>query len=284
MNRSFWILLVVTLITAGLLFSLPVVRLDPTSNAKPQKTATRDNPTTASASEPAMATTTEDAHKNELSAVQIQKSNELRNLYLKAADNSKKAKSAQGLSEYFQQIRQLDSAAHYAEVVALLEPTEKNYLLAGDRYYDAYSFAANEQKTKKLGEKTREWYQKVLDRNPQALVAKAQMAMTYVNSENPMQGIMMLREVIATDPTNELALFNLGLLSMRSNQYQKAVERFTQVTNNNPTNTKARFYLGVSLAQLGKNKEAIGELAKVKKIEKDPMILQAIDELEQQLK
>jgi cytochrome c-type biogenesis protein CcmH/NrfG len=99
-----------------------------------------------------------------------------------------------------------------------------------------------------------------------------------------MQGIMLLREVLASDPTNEPALFNLGLLSMRSNQYEKAIERFKQLLKVNPNNTKAQFYLAVSLAQTGKNKEALSQLEIVKANEKDPTIQAAILELEKELR
>ena len=188
------------------------------------------------------------------------------------------------LSDFYVEIKKFDSAAKYAETIALLDPTETNLLRAGDRYFDAFGFAADSKKSTSLGVKTREWYQKALDKNPNLLNAKANLAMTYVSTETPMQGIMLLREVLANDPTNEVALFNLGMLSMRSNQYEKAVERFRQLLKVRPTNSKARFYLGVSLAQTGKNKEALEELAKVKGEEKDPTIQAAIAELEKELK
>ena len=110
------------------------------------------------------------------------------------------------------------------------------------------------------------------------------MAMTYVNTPSPMQGIMLLREVLDADPTNELALFNLGILSMRSNQYTKAVERFQQILSSHPQNTKAQFYLGVRLVELGRTEEAVKVLADVKQKEKDPVIQQAISELEKRIK
>jgi cytochrome c-type biogenesis protein CcmH/NrfG len=93
----------------------------------------------------------------------------------------------------------------------------------------------------------------------------------------------MLREVLDTDPTNELALFNLGILSMRSNQYTKAADRFRQILTNNPANTKAKFYLGLTQAELGNKEEARKILAEVKKEEKDPVIQQAINELQAKL-
>jgi tetratricopeptide (TPR) repeat protein len=177
-----------------------------------------------------------------------------------------------------------DSAAYYADVLAKAQPTERNLLRAGDNYFEAYTFAVDAKKTALLGEKTRSFYEQALAKNPDLLSAKANMAMTYVNTDNPMQGIMLLREVIKQDPTNELALFNLGLLAMRSNQHEKAVERFRQILVNNPSSRKAQFYLGISLAEAGQKEEAKQVLAQVKKQEKDPQILAAVREYEERLK
>ncbi|MBC8152640.1 MAG: tetratricopeptide repeat protein [Bacteroidetes bacterium] len=195
-----------------------------------------------------------------------------------------KLQVANQLISFFRSIQKYDSAAHYTEVIATLEPTEVNFLKAGDQYYEAYGFAVDEAKAARLGEKTREIYKKALDQNPNLLSAKANMAMTYVSTQTPMAGITMLREVLQEEPTNELALFNLGLLSMRSGQYQRAIERFRQILVNSPDNRKALFYLGVSLAEANQKPEALKILARVKSQEKDPQILAAVREYEQQLK
>ncbi|MBO0930646.1 tetratricopeptide repeat protein [Fibrella aquatilis] len=191
---------------------------------------------------------------------------------------------AQRLVSFFRSASRFDSAAHYTGILAQLAPTEQNYLRAGDQYFEAYGFAVNEKKTAYLGEKTREFYQKALDKNPNLLAAKANMAMTYVNTQTPMQGIMLLREVLQQDPTNELALFNLGMLSMRSGQYSKAIDRFRQILVNDPTNRRAQFYLGVSLVETNQKEEAKTVLADVKANEKDPQIQAAIKELEERVK
>ncbi|WP_420150888.1 tetratricopeptide repeat protein [Spirosoma sp.] len=201
-----------------------------------------------------------------------------------AASSSQKEAIGEKLITLFHEINRYDSAAHYAEVLALAQPTERNLLRAGDQYFEAYTFAVDNKKTALTGQKTREFYQKALAKNPNLLSAKANMAMTYVNTDTPMQGIMMLREVLQQDPTNELALFNLGLLSMRSNQYERAIERFRQILVNNPSSRKAQFYLGISLAEAGQKAEAKQVLEQVKQQEKDPQILAAIREYEERLK
>lgn len=191
--------------------------------------------------------------------------------------------AGQKLIDVYRSVSRYDSAAQVGEQLARLAPSAETLLRAGDLYYEAYGFAANAQKAAALGQKTRELYQKALDRNPNLLAAKANMAMTYVTTDTPMQGIMLLREILQQDPDNELALFNMGLLSMRSGQYNRAVERFRSILAANPANVKAQFYLAISLSELGKKDEARQLLAQVKEREKDPAIQQAIRELEKEL-
>ena len=221
-------------------------------------------------------------HEKPVSADEQKRLATLRSAFLSAGAGREEA-AAEKLITAFRDITRYDSAAHYADLLAVAQPTERNMLRAGDAYYEAYTFSVNEQKTAKLGGKTRDFYQRVLAKNPNLLSAKANMAMTYVNTPTPMKGIMLLREVLQEEPTNELALFNLGLLSMRSNQYERAIERFRQILVNNPTSRKAQFYLGVSLAEAGQKDEAKRVLALVKKQEKDPQVLAAVREYEDRL-
>jgi tetratricopeptide (TPR) repeat protein len=278
-NKSVFIVILLSVALAGVLFSLPKIVVN---NKRTQSKVVTDKVN----NKPVVKkdSSSEVKHgKTSLTAKQQQTAIQLLAIY-SSSKSSAKAKAAGELSNFYQDVRKFDSAAKYAEVVSQIEPTERHLLQAADLYYDAFGFAMNDSKSADLGVKTRELYQKVLDRNPNLLGAKANMAMTYVSTSNPMQGIMMLREIIATDPTNELALFNMGLLSMRSNQYKLAVSRFKQLLKVRPDNSKAQFYLGVSLAQLGQKPEALAALAKVKAKEKDPTILAAVKELEGELK
>lgn len=222
-------------------------------------------------------------HEKPVSAEERKRLETLRTGFMAAGPDQKEA-AGEKLIAAFREVTRYDSAAHYAGMLAIAQPSEPNLLRAGDAYFEAYTFAVDEQKTVSLGQRTRDFYQKALARNPNLLSAKANMAMTYVNTPTPMQGIMLLREVLQQEPTNELALFNLGLLSMRSNQYGRAVERFRQILVNNPDSRKAQFYLGVSLAEAGQKDEARKILAQVKQQEKDPQILAAIHEYEDRLK
>ncbi|NIJ51400.1 tetratricopeptide repeat protein [Dyadobacter arcticus] len=277
MKKSILLSCVFAVALVGTLFSLPKVVVN-TKGKEVDKERSQTAATSATTSD--SSPTSHDAAT--LSPDQQKIVDQLKGNFANAGDKEKIAAGLK-LSDKFAELQKFDSAAFYAEKVAVISPSIENLVKTGDRYYEAYGFAVNEQKAKNLGIKTREYYQKAIDQNPGLLAAKANMAMTYVNTENPMQGILMLREVIDTDPTNELALFNLGILSMRSNQYSKAADRFRQILTNNPANTKAKFYLGLTLVELGDKEQARKVLAEVKKEEKDPVIQQAIGELEDRL-
>ena len=278
MKKSIFLSCVFAVALVGTLFSLPKVVV----NTKGKEVDNGRNQTAAAAKTTAPEKSPQSHDGATLSPDQQKIVDQLRSGFTQAGDKEKVAAGLK-LSDKFAQLQKFDSAAFYAEKVTLLSPTIENLVRTGDRYYEAYGFAVDDPKAKNLGTKTREYYQKAIDQNPGLLAVKANMAMTYVNTENPMQGILMLREVIDTDPTNELALFNLGILSMRSNQYSKAADRFRQILTNNPANTKAKFYLGLTLVELGDKEQARKILSEVKKEEKDPVIQQAIGELEDRM-
>jgi tetratricopeptide (TPR) repeat protein len=278
MKKSIFLSCVFAVALVGTLFSLPKVVV----NTKGKEVDNERTQTAAAAKATAPEASPQSHDGATLSPDQQKIVDQLRSGFIQAGEKEKVAAGLK-LSDKFAQLQKFDSAAFYAEKVTLLSPTIDNLVRTGDRYYEAYGFAVDDQKAKNLGAKTREYYQKAIDQNPGLLAVKANMAMTYVNTENPMQGILMLREVIDTDPTNELALFNLGILSMRSNQYSKAADRFRQILTNNPANTKAKFYLGLTLVELGDKEQARKILSEVKKEEKDPVIQQAIGELEDRM-
>lgn len=70
-------------------------------------------------------------------------------------------------------------------------------------------------------------------------------AVALVNGPNPMQGVMKLRELAESDPPNVDAVVWLGLFSVQSGQLDKARERFTQVLGLEPGHFEATFQLAL---------------------------------------
>jgi cytochrome c-type biogenesis protein CcmH/NrfG len=110
------------------------------------------------------------------------------------------------------------------------------------------------------------------------------MAMTYVSTSSPMQGIRMLREVLAEDPKNEQALFNMGMLSIQSGQYDRAIERLEQLIQVNPKHIQGQLLLGVAYVNKGDRSKARQQFEKVKKLDNDPSVQATADSYLKDLK
>jgi outer membrane protein len=191
--------------------------------------------------------------------------------------NEKNAIFADSLRTLYTQAGQFDSAAWFAEKAATFFNTTESYLNAGNSYYEAYSFAMEPAKQEQLAGKTREWLGKVLEANPKNLEVKTKMAMTYLSSKAPMQGITMMREVLAEDPKNEFALYNMGMLSIQSGQYDRAVEHLEKLTAINQNHVQGQLLLGVAYMNKGNKEKARQQFEVVKKLDKDPAVQATAD-------
>ena len=99
-----------------------------------------------------------------------------------------------------------------------------------------------------------------------------------------MQGIRQLRDVLKEDPKNELALFNMGMLSVQSGQNSKAIEWLKQLAEVNPRHLQGQLLLGVAYLNDGKKKEARQQFEKVKKMDNDPAVQAEVDSYLKDLK
>jgi len=195
-----------------------------------------------------------------------------------AKSQEKRLIFADSLVKVYQNIGKLDSLAKYIEVKAIEFPSQENYLIAGDAYYEAFNFAVDNTKRKNLGERAQDYYKRVLDENSSLHDVKSKLAMTYVASSNPMQGITMLREVLAADPDNELAIYNLGMLSITSGQLEKAIDRFKRLIELNPEKPEGYFYAGYCLFELGNEEESKPYFQKVLDMEIEGDIVNAAED------
>jgi tetratricopeptide (TPR) repeat protein len=72
-----------------------------------------------------------------------------------------------------------------------------------------------------------------------------------------MKGIGLLRAVLEKDSTNIKAHLNLGLFSVKSAQYDKAIERFNKILSIDPNYIEAYLYIGDVYEQKGDINNAI---------------------------
>ena len=269
MKKSQIIIVGIAIIAVIFLFTLPKFVL------KDQRATKAEKGPQATVSE-----TKEDAHESHIPDKEQVAIDQLRKNYLSLSNKEKKLKFADSLATLFRKVNKFDSSAKYLGEIASLEPKKENLINAGDAYFDASTFAFDEQKIKDLGEQSRAYYTKVLDQDPENLTVKTKLAKTFIGTDDPantMKGVRLLKEVIRIDPGNEEALFNLGTMSIQSKQFDKAVERFAAIVDRNPKHLEGQFWLEYSYLMLGEKQKAKAGFIKVKTLSNDPQILATVD-------
>jgi tetratricopeptide (TPR) repeat protein len=195
----------------------------------------------------------------------------------KTADKEKFAIFADSLAANWSKWAWHDSAAHWAEQAVTAVPTTERRFIAGSQWYEAFQLAPDVAQQRLYGERAANHLKKVLEQEPARSDAQVRLALTYVVTENPMQGIMLLRQVLEREPNNTEALFHMGVLSFQSSQYDKAIQRFEQLLKLASDHKEGHFYLALSYIELGQNAKAREHLLAVQKLETDPEVKAAVD-------
>ncbi len=110
-------------------------------------------------------------------------------------------------------------------------------------------------------------------------------AVALVNGQDPMRGIMALRDILQDDPDNVEAHWHLGLFSVQSGQYDKALDRFKKVVELAGDDVPdAWFYLGRTYATLDSLPQAIESFEKYRTLAEDTIIINGVDSFLVELK
>jgi tetratricopeptide (TPR) repeat protein len=282
MNKKQIGLVVATLAIVGYLYSLPVKGLikasephDEAAQSAPGAGMAASNVTVATVSEPAKA-----AIGQGLAAT----INELEEALANAPGDADRLSVQKQLAKHWDDVNQPAPAAFYYQAVGRADNSFTAWLNAGNRFNDAFKIEQDTAVSPAFITGAVEAFGNALKLKPEDLEAKTGLGVAYVNGgASPMQGITLLREVVAKDPKNLSANLNLGLFSMKSGQYDKAVDRFKTVISVKPS-IESYFYLAETYKQLGRKTEAIAAYEKCKDLIPDPVFGKRIDQYIKELK
>lgn len=150
------------------------------------------------------------------------------------------------------------AGAHYFFKMAGRLNDENSWFNAGMKFYD---FAATCPDTSIQIYASKEAivaFEKVIILNENNIEAKNALAICYIQNDlDIMKGVQLLKDVTRRDSNNVDANYTLGMLSMRSGQYDKAAERFKTLVRVQPMTPEFHYYLGETYSQLGKKMDAI---------------------------
>ena len=193
------------------------------------------------------------------------------------ADKEKFAIFADSLAANWAKWGWYDSAAHYAERAVQAKPTTDRRFVAGNMWFEAYQLAPGVAEQRQYAERAAGHLNKVLEAEPKRSDARVRLALTYVVTENPMQGIMLLRQVLEQEPNNTEALYHMGILSFQSGQHDKAIERFKKLLTLQPQHKEGHFYMAMSYLELGNKDMARKHLQEVKSLESNAEVRAVVD-------
>jgi tetratricopeptide (TPR) repeat protein len=142
-----------------------------------------------------------------------------------------------------------DKRLELLEEMALTYPDDARlYYEMGNYYYD--QLLPNEARTN---------YEKALTLNPGFNMARVNLAMLLLDSDEADSAKVLLDEAIRRDPKDSKAYNNLGMVYYSELDVGTAVRYFERALEIDPDNSEARYNLGLAFAESGLLLEAIRE-------------------------
>lgn len=121
-----------------------------------------------------------------------------------------------------------DKAAPVQEEIASLSGTAEDWFSAGHFYYDWMDAQRGEDRFAAASQATAA-YEKGLEVSPDNLDIRTALAMAYLNTRAPMQGVQQIRQVLDTDPNHLQGNFYYGVMLMQINRLDQAKSQFEKV-------------------------------------------------------
>ena len=181
----------------------------------------------------------------------------------------------------------LEPYAYYTAEAAKLENSEKSLTFAAHLFLDNLMTESQPAMQHWLADNAKVLFEKALIINPTNDSSRIGLGAVYMFgniSDNPMQGILPVREIAKKNPDNVYAQMVLGLGGKKSGQYDKAIERFTLVAEKHPDNMEAVFNLAESYDLKGDKANAVKWYQVIRKMVKMPEAQKEIDKRITELK
>ncbi|QEC67080.1 tetratricopeptide repeat protein [Panacibacter ginsenosidivorans] len=199
--------------------------------------------------------------RKSLAPAQSEKLTQLENSVVRGDVKDQKILVYNQIAHYWRDtLHRPDIGAYYMGEAAKLENSEKNLNFAARLMLNQIMAGSEPDKTSWLALNAKALYEQVLKINPANDSAKIELGACYLFgniSAMPMEGIQKIREVADRDTTNMYAQLMLGLGDIRSQQYDKAVERLEKVVQKEPNNLQALFNLAETYERKGDKENAI---------------------------
>ena len=181
--------------------------------------------------------------KGTLNPAQIQWMNDLEQSVIRGDVKKQKLEVFHQLAHFWQDsARIFEPYAWYEAEAARLENSEKSLTFAAHLFLENLRNEGNERLKKWKALQAKDLFERSLrinDKNDSTIVGLGACYIFGNIADNPMEGVLKVRQVVERDSTNIFAQLVLGHGSLISEQYDGAINRFGKVLAIQPQNLEA---------------------------------------------
>lgn len=189
------------------------------------------------------------------------------------------------LVAFWDKLKRPDLAAYFTESAAEKTDSAFAWYKAGNRYYYAIPFIKDETELPLLYQRAAACFENSLKKDSSNTDAKIMLAACMVEgSEDPMQGISLLRSLEQKDSNNVKLQMTFALFSVKSGQLDKAVRRFNKVLQIDSSAIEVYLHLADAYEKLGQPEKSLKMLENYQSKTNDPMVKLEIGKYIEQLR
>ncbi len=171
-----------------------------------------------------------------------------------APSDTARIEALKQLSGAWYQLGQPAIAGTYAQQVAEVLNDEESWSITGTTFSICLQMVQEEQVKGYCMGRAVKAFENAISINPNTIAHRVNLALTYAEmppKEEPMKGILMLRELNQQQPNNVLVLNSLARLAIKTGQFDRAKERLEQAVAIEPENVNTVCMLAQVYEQLG---------------------------------
>jgi len=147
----------------------------------------------------------------------------------------------------------------YAEDIAGMLKTDESWSMAGTTYAICVKKSEDQKVKDFCSKRAVKAFENAISLAPDNIEHRINLAICYVDNpmqDNPMQGILMLRELNTNNPKNVAVLNQLGKLAIQTNQTERALVRLESAIALEPENQTTICLLATAYKNIGNTAKA----------------------------
>lgn len=226
--------------------------------------------------------------KQKISSAQNQKIIALENAVIRGNVKEQKIHVFNQLAHYWKDsLKVFEPYAYYTGESSKLENSEKSLTFAAQLFIDNLLAEGNPTMQKWLATQAKDLLDRALKintNNDSSKIGIGACLMLGNISDNPMQGILAVREIVQKNPNNLYGQMILGLGGKKSGQFDKAIEHFLIIIQKQPNNLEAIFLMAECYELKNDKLNAIKWYEVGKKLINDDEVKKQIDKRINELK